>query len=124
MNVRLCECGSETGTGATCRRCYKTRWAREKYVAVPPRTGPVTGPCSYDTAHMRVKSFRGYARTHDCVDCGKEARDWSYDGRCPLEQIGYRPGRTGLFKWSPDPRSYSPRCVPCHKKFDLKENPE
>lgn len=66
---------------------------------------------SYGAVHQRLNNTRGSARMYKCVDCGQQARQWSYDRRggtvsalCPHET---------------DLDRYVPRCVPCHKRFDL-----
>lgn len=52
--------------------------------------------------HSRVESSKGKANTHDCVDCGKQARDWS---RTHMED-----------QFNID--SYEARCRSCHLKYD------
>lgn len=65
-------------------------------------------------AHKRCDALRGRAKTHECVDCGAPARHWSYDHADPNEkQSDHGP-------YSPDPSHYQARCVPCHKRFDLR----
>lgn len=68
----------------------------------------------YSAAHDRVRSDRGLASDHSCTDCGRAASHWSYDHTDPDELIS----SAGL-PYSVDPKHYSPRCVPCHKVFDL-----
>jgi hypothetical protein len=68
----------------------------------------------YDAAHARVRSERGKASYHECEKCGKEARDWSYDGSDPNERICPRRGCV----YSLDPRYYRPLCRSCHLKGD------
>ena len=63
-------------------------------------------------AHERVKARRGKASQHACADCGGPAQHWSYDHLDPDEIRTDRP-------FSADPAHYEPRCVPCHKRFDL-----
>lgn len=53
----------------------------------------------YSTVHNRLMRQRGKASEHDCVDCGEQAREWSFD----------RP--TGF---SMDLERYAPRCRSCH----------
>lgn len=65
-------------------------------------------------AHDRVRSRRGPARTHPCIDCGLPAAHWSYDHADPKELIDERGN-----PMSADPNHYQARCVPCHKRFDL-----
>lgn len=72
----------------------------------------------YSAAHMRVRSMRGPATDHHCVDCGGPAVHWSYDHADPAEQRGApAPGDKPL-PFSPDSDHYQPRCVSCHKHFD------
>ncbi len=69
---------------------------------------------SYEAVHYRVRRLRGKASDHQCTDCGSQARHWSYDHDSDLER--YAQGK-GAYSIEID--HYSPRCVPCHKTFDL-----
>jgi hypothetical protein len=85
------------------------------YVHAGDRVHSWTGDdCPESAAHQRVRRAKGSARNHACVDCGNQARQWSYNHKDPN-------GRTeeGLGPYSSDPKWYEPRCVSCHKKFDL-----
>jgi hypothetical protein len=73
----------------------------------------VGAAATYDTVHNRLKRDRGPASSHECVDCGKAARDWSYDGGAPDERKAH-----GGQSYSPDPAFYSPRCRRCHRAHD------
>ena len=66
--------------------------------------------------HKRIARTRGKATAYTCVDCGDNAREWSYDGADPDELIGLAGGF--MLAYSLDPDHYEPRCVPCHRKFD------
>lgn len=67
----------------------------------------------YSAAHARCETDRGPAKSHQCIDCGQQAQHWSYDHTDPH-------GRTDSgYAYSLDPTHYSPRCVSCHKRFDL-----
>jgi hypothetical protein len=68
----------------------------------------------YTGAHERVRAARGKVQDHACADCGATARHWSYNHRDPSELTT----ASGL-PYSGDPAMYDPRCVPCHKRFDL-----
>lgn len=72
---------------------------------------------NYNALHQRLRNYRGSAREHSCVDCGGDAKHWSYDHLSDGERLG----RTGkyLVPFSPNLEDYSPRCVPCHKKMDI-----
>jgi len=67
---------------------------------------------SYATMHARLARIRGPASRYRCVDCGRAARDWSYDWSCPDELMD----RFGAY--SADPNRYQPRCRRCHHRFD------
>ena len=71
----------------------------------------------YTAAHDRVRRARGSASNHDCVDCGEPAYHWSYDHECENEQVRFERGY--YVSLSPYIDHYQPRCVPCHKRFDL-----
>lgn len=64
-------------------------------------------------AHSRVKALHGLASTHQCIDCGGRAAHWSYDHGDPNEK------QSEDGPYSVNPEHYDPRCVPCHKVFDL-----
>jgi hypothetical protein len=68
----------------------------------------------YTSAHQRVARTRGPARKYACVDCGNRARHWSYNHADPSQRL-----HDGKYAYSADPAMYDPRCVPCHKRFDL-----
>lgn len=69
----------------------------------------------YTAAHGRVKRLHGSASQHPCIDCAKPAYHWSYDHQDPDERISSTVG----VAFSLNVERYQPRCVPCHKRFDL-----
>lgn len=71
---------------------------------------------TYEGMHKRLMYDRGKASAHKCVDCGKTAREWSYDGGCPNE-LRSEVGKYTL-AYSVDQKRYSPRCVSCHRRKD------
>ena len=71
----------------------------------------------YTTAHQRVYSQRGQARNYACVDCAEQAQHWSYSHDDPKEKLTLIDGYEVAY--STDPSHYSPRCVSCHKFYDL-----
>lgn len=74
----------------------------------------------YGAAHERVKRVHGAPSTHDCVDCGGRAAHWSYNHTDPNEL--YAVGLSAQpIAYSPHPEHYSPRCVSCHKVYDLRQ---
>lgn len=79
------------------------------------------GQVSYPTAHKRVYVARGRADAHSCVDCGQQAREWSYDRTDPDELTATVLNGSGApvaVQYSSDPGRYSPRCKSCHNVFD------
>jgi len=72
----------------------------------------------YSAAHRRVRQDRGPIREHNCVECGNPAGHWSYNHDDPDELLAVGLSANPV-AYSLDPANYSPRCVPCHKIFDL-----
>jgi Pretoxin HINT domain len=62
-----------------------------------------TSPDHYSYAHRKLRNSRGPASAHPCIDCGKQACDWS--------QIH---GTDGLDL----EKHYVPRCRVCHQIYD------
>lgn len=71
----------------------------------------------YGAAHCRVRFHRGSASAQSCVDCGAAAAHWSYDHADPDERTSTTV--KGNPAYSLKIEHYVPRCVPCHKAFDL-----
>ena len=63
-------------------------------------------------AHNRVDRARGKASAHQCVDCERPAKDWSFDHLVEPDAI------TAEGPYSLDVNAYSPRCRVCHKALD------
>lgn len=72
----------------------------------------------YTAAHQRITMDRGPIKQQHCIDCGGQAAHWSYDHTDPDERIGTKGAALGL-PYSLNSDHYAPRCVPCHKSFDL-----
>lgn len=72
---------------------------------------------AYCTAHDRVHNDRGNAKNHDCVDCGSQAHEWSYNHQDPDELISADHYSRGA-PYSLDVNNYEPRCRTCHRRFD------
>jgi len=111
-----------------CDRPYYARtwcnlhWNRWRLTGTVEHREPKRGPdrhnwkgdeITYRTAHGRIWKARGLASSHDCVDCGHQACDWSYDNADFNEKLTEK----GLL-YSTDPDHYDPRCKPCHASFD------
>lgn len=72
---------------------------------------------TYTAVHQRLRHYRGNAREYKCVDCGTQAQHWSYNHDADnekVEQLGM-----SVVPFSPDLTHYSPRCVRCHKHYDM-----
>ena len=73
---------------------------------------------SYRAVHDRVKRALGRAADFPCVDCGCDAKQWSYDRADDRERVQHGLSVNAI-PYSTDLSRYQPRCIPCHKRFDL-----
>lgn len=71
----------------------------------------------YTGAHHRVRRRKGPASAHQCVSCRAPAEHWSYDHSDPDEKFAVMGGYEIAYSTVID--HYHPRCVPCHKRYDL-----
>ena len=69
---------------------------------------------TYNAVHQRLRITRGIAKAHECVDCGGQAKQWSYDHSDPAAKVS----EIGI-PYSTELEHYVARCIPCHKRFDL-----
>ncbi len=109
----LCDCGRErltpagdlnrSGDGSSCGD-RATHWR--------------TDDAGYGAAHERCRSDYGPILSRRCIECGEQARHWSYNHDDPDERLAYGLSAKPI-AYSLNPDHYSPRCVPCHKRFDL-----
>lgn len=100
--------------------CHK-HWRRFMKHGDPHAIGDTGRPLSganptHAAIHKRLSRRRGPASSFTCVDCGKRARDWSYDG-LDLNQLESPQG-----PYSTDLSHYQPRCVSCHRLYDRAGN--
>lgn len=119
--------GCETPEDGACGYCklHMTRMRRHgdplTFIASEDRQLPSgarsyqwTGDyATYRAMHQRVRAQRGSASTHKCTDCGGRAQHWPYDRNDTDERS------SGAGPYSVDIAHYEPRCVRCHKVFDL-----
>lgn len=98
-----CDCGNRITTRAGCLNKGSTASCGQHRHA---------DQIGYAGAHDRVEAVKGKASSHECVDCDKPAREWSYNHQDPEQ----RDGSYGPF--SMDPGYYEPRCTRCHRIFD------
>lgn len=71
---------------------------------------------TYRGIHQRVRKQKGSAAAYPCIDCGGQARHWSYNHLHPEQRTDPITGAP----YAADEANYEPRCAGCHKKFDLK----
>lgn len=109
-----CQC--DCGAIKTVRAAYLTSGISSTCGdrAVHPAAPNGMGRPHYMTAHNRLRSQRGPASDHSCVDCGATAVHWSLDPQ---------PGHVvytvdGQYPFSDDVMAYRPRCAACHFYFD------
>ena len=76
----------------------------------------------YRAVHERVRSVWGSCREYRCVDCDAPANHWSYNHTDP-DGFLVRHSNGKLYP-AGSPEHYSPRCVKCHKAFDLARKAE
>jgi NAD-dependent SIR2 family protein deacetylase len=67
------------------------------------RVGLIVYSDSKNAIHKRLRGRRGAAIKHECVDCGKQAEQWSYIHGTDQQDLD---------------NSYEPRCTKCHCKYD------
>jgi hypothetical protein len=110
-----CDCGKPVYARGMCKACYSRSWYREAEVTPQPEHRKEF--VEYSGAHLRLRSDRGRAKSHECVDCGGPAEEWSLnpDAETLVSRRGARIGsRYSLNSWD-----YSPRCKPCHIALDV-----
>lgn len=82
-----------------------------------PLKGDVPG---YDAVHARVRRKLGSASLLLCIDCGRQAQEWSYSGN-DLDELVTQPElrreHPGL-RYSLVIEMYDPRCKSCHRRMD------
>lgn len=110
------DCRCDCGQSRTARTGDLNRTGDQNTCGVPGQH--LAEHCGYHAAHERVRRKHGRPETYGCVGCGKPAQHWSYDHSDPGEVYD-----TGIsahpVAYSLNPDHYSPRCVPCHKRYDL-----
>jgi hypothetical protein len=115
-----------TNLGCRCDPCRTARRLYRNSLMIGPRNKvgglPKSGPASYSAIHARIHVLYGPARIYDCVDCGDNAHEWSYDGKdlnatCAVTDVGH----TLIYSQNLD--HYQPVCRPCHARRDHHRRP-
>lgn len=101
----VCDCGRERRVRTWCLTAGQTKSCTFGHRRLPA--------VAYSAAHQRLATDRGPASDHDCTDCGGVAQQWSYDHE-DADDLVSTEGAYSLTQ-----SHYFPRCVPCHKRFDL-----
>jgi hypothetical protein len=78
------------------------------------REANLTKDPTYKAIHIRLTKTYGPASFYQCVDCGNQAQQWSYDNTDDQVRIDPAIGCAYSF----DLFRYQSRCVPCHVKYD------
>lgn len=73
------------------------------------------GEGAYVSTHKWLRGQLGAPADRSCADCGNPAEEWSYDHSAPDER---RDPTHFDAPYSRMPEHYSPRCVPCHRRYD------
>lgn len=118
-----CECGTDdftsigadvTGGKTQSCGCLKrevlAEFARKNIKDIP----------GYFGLHHRITLAKGGANNYKCVDCDRQAKQWSYD---KLDDSDYNAvvslkGKAITVKYSLDLDHYQPRCTRCHLAYD------
>lgn len=123
---QLCEadgCGEDARIKKMCefhwRRSHFGRSLSTPYGATD--YGKLWKPIKYITAHARCFRLWGPAKGYPCIECGKPAQQWAYDGTDPTELYercgsGLQPERRA--RYSRFPEFYMPMCARCHRRAD------
>lgn len=121
-------CGmTDAGPHGLCDKHW-IRWKRHGDPGVVLKPLPVVGErngnwtgeeATYEAAHQRLRKARGRAASHSCVDCGGPAQQWSYTRDDPNERTDESGDHAGMPFSLNVIDHYAPRCISCHKKFDL-----
>lgn len=107
-----CDCGTDTHVTPGSLNSGTTTSCGDR--AVHHRRDDIT----YCTAHDRVRADRGRVQDYACIGCGAPANHWSYDHADPDERLDDTLSARPV-AYSVKPEHYDPRCVTCHRRFDV-----
>lgn len=110
-------CGGKHAARGFCEKHYiRFRTHGDPMVVRIGGRPSLAGYPTFAGLHRRLYRTRGKASQHRCVDCGKQARDWSYKHGDPDEKTQLIGGE--VVPYSLDLDQYEPRCRACHMRFD------
>lgn len=99
-----------------CPRKQLARGVCAKHYAELPRLWTKGVVSRYNATHQRLKERHGPASNYGCVDCERQAEQWSYNGGDPDELLETIRGT--LVPYSLKDDYYSSRCIRCHRIHD------
>ena len=117
----LCEiegCFEKHKSKGMCANHYHSYHHHGDPLKAPRR--PVPEIPTYRALHQRLTTQKGKASDLDCVDCGGQAAEWSYNHKDPNEFIQTKLWNENTIKcaYSIDLDYYEPRCKSDHISFD------
>jgi hypothetical protein len=117
-NCQVAGCSNPSG-GRRANICemHYYRWRRTGQYSLPGSRKRLAEP-SYGTAHMRVRYERGRAATYACLDCGDQARHWSFAWRRVPHSEWLWSEENGLRPYSGNGDHYDARCSQCAAWYD------
>jgi hypothetical protein len=119
-SCKIEECLRPLKAREMCGTHYHAWWVRQPRVPNPISTGrPRNDIITYRSMHKRVMYERGRASVHQCITCGNQAEDWTWNTTCEdfLLGVGAK-NRPNLNKYCMHIEHYDPRCTACHMIFD------
>lgn len=79
----------------------------------------VRPPIGSQRVHEKLRELWGPARGYSCIQCGRQAAHWAYDGTDPEQHLGWPNSSAKNKAWySIYPEFYMPMCVRCHATRD------
>lgn len=120
---KYCHCGEKAVARNLCKKHYSSWWYHNNEpTGVNPDHYNFKEEVNYQTAHYRVRRTFGKATLYPCIDCGKQAAEWSLmHGVGDIFYGESSCGRADNAKYSPNPYNYQPRCDSCHIKYDAED---
>jgi hypothetical protein len=115
-------CTRRADSKGYCPAHIRQQRRRGRMVAIRERT--VWDACTYSAVHHRCRQIWGRVQQYPCIDCGKPAEEWAYDGKDPTELYVERTDwgkRKSIVPYSRFPEFYMPMCKACHKRRDMRE---
>lgn len=113
-----CKDPAHTKVRGLCIKCeYRNKTGQPLSL---PKRGRLDFPVGISHAHKRVTALWGKATLYPCIECGRPAAQWAYDGTDPTEMLGWPKniGQGSVGRYSRYPEFYMPMCKKCHARRD------